>query len=418
MTPSDLTERIADAYAGAADVELLTAVRDPSTDAAKVTLAIRAAAAVPVSLASIPGLADIAALEARLSPDTEGVIARLDYDSDFQEIASAAAALSRQGRERDAARLRKRLVRLRLVAAGPDSPDTALAISGLALSYYRQDKFQHAQLAYEQVVEIRSKALGTHHTDTAIALSGLGRALEGLARFDEAADCHRRALAILEPALSARHPDTAVSYRDLGCTLYAQGDFEGARHYMQRAVAVAEDIDGPDDPNTARLKVNLGSIAVAQGHFDEARSLFEDSLAIFEYALEPDDIETSWALLQLGSLYLAQDDAESARNCFERALTFSSENNYADYLLLVTLENNLGLALWLIGETHAHVQQIQAIDHASMYLGNNNPVTKRLQRVITGLERSSPFVGPPIRLAINRLTFEGRILPVVVITRA
>ena len=74
---SELIERVVRAFAGSDDQQILADLADPASELRKVNEAVRLVAALPVPLSSIPGLQEIAAIEARLSPDGEGILGQL-----------------------------------------------------------------------------------------------------------------------------------------------------------------------------------------------------------------------------------------------------------------------------------------------------------------------------------------------------
>ena len=79
---------------------------------------------------------------------------------------------------------------------GPDHPDVAKSLSGLALLYQAQGNYAEAEPLYRRSLTIYEKVLGPEHPDVATSLANYAALLRKTGRADEAAAMEARAQAI------------------------------------------------------------------------------------------------------------------------------------------------------------------------------------------------------------------------------
>ena len=141
---------------------------------------------------------------------------------------------------------------------GPDHPETATALSNLAITYWARGRAVDALPLQERALRIAETVLGPDHPRTAIRLGVLALIYRALGRAGEALPLEERALRIAEAALGPDHPDTAVRLGNLAVTYQALGRAEDALPLQERALRITEAVLGPDHPDTA---TSLGNLA-------------------------------------------------------------------------------------------------------------------------------------------------------------
>jgi tetratricopeptide (TPR) repeat protein len=181
--------------------------------------------------------------------------------------------------------LKERALAIREKALGPEHPDTAKSLNGLALLLWDQGDLAGARPLHERALAIREKLLGPEHPDTAMSLNNLALLLQDMGDLAAAQLLYERALAIYEKVRGPEHPDVALSLNNLAHLLQARNDIAGAKPLFERALAILERLLGPDHPNTNRGRRNFACLLLAEGHPSQALSLGKAALLAHENAL-------------------------------------------------------------------------------------------------------------------------------------
>jgi tetratricopeptide (TPR) repeat protein len=241
--------------------------------------------------------------------------------------------------------LYERALVIREAALGPEHPDTATSIEGMALLYQAQGDFAQARPLFDRALAIRVKVLGPGHSSTAQSLNNLALLLHDQRDLEKARPLLERALSIYEKTLGPGHSLTAGTLNNLALLLQAQGNLSEAQQLFQRALAVTENVLGPEHPSTAASLNNLALVLKKQGELAAARRLYERALVIDENVLGPDHPDTAADLLNLGILLNEQGDLEGARLLLERALQINRKVLGPDHLQTARSLNSLGRLL-------------------------------------------------------------------------
>lgn len=88
------------------------------------------------------------------------------------------------------------MLAIREKAVGPDHPDVAAALNGLALLHRQQDRNAIAEPLYRRSLAITEKALGSEHPEVASVLENYAVLLRQAGRDREAERLQARALVI------------------------------------------------------------------------------------------------------------------------------------------------------------------------------------------------------------------------------
>jgi tetratricopeptide (TPR) repeat protein len=182
------------------------------------------------------------------------------------------------------------------------------------------------------VLGIREKVLGPEHPDTAISVSGLALLLKAKGDYEGAEPLYRRALAIREKVLGPEHPDTATSVNNLASLLYTKGDYAGAEPLYRRALGIREKVLGPEHPNSLSVLNAIASCLRLKGDRDNAFAICSKLIGIGESILNraeaegrPDRINISrWTAIAYNEIAFHRDapseDWTSAEVGFRRAV--------------------------------------------------------------------------------------------------
>jgi tetratricopeptide (TPR) repeat protein len=260
---------------------------------------------------------------------------------------------------------------------GPEHPDTTTNLNLLAFLLQAQGDLAGARLLYERALAIREKVLGPEHPDTATTLNLLAFLLENQGDLMGARQLVERALAINESVRGPEHPDTATNRNQLAFLLQAQGDFVGARQLVERALANNEKVQGPEHPDTTTNN-HVAFLLQAQGDLVGARQLVERALAIREKVFGPEHPDTAASLNMLALLLQAQGDLVGARLRYERALAIREKLFGPEHPRTASILNNLARVLSQTGDTDdAEALFKRAIAIGEKALGGKHFLTQR-----------------------------------------
>ena len=282
------------------------------------------------------------------------------------DLVVASLVLGGKARVPESGELARRVVSIKEKALGPDHPELAASVYGLAEQLRMSGDYAAARTDYERALAIRERALGPDAPhDLVESLRGLGTLLYKCAEYPRARALLDRALAIAEGSLGPDHPDVALVLVDIARVLRTTGDFTDGRPLLDRALAIQEKTLGSDHVETAYTLRELGELLRLSGNYPAARAAFERTLAIREKALGPDHLEVADVLTGLGILlrrvgiYRDHTCHEALPVC-ERAMAIAEKTLGPDHPELVGYLEGLGWARFQCSDAHYLGQSSEA----------------------------------------------------------
>jgi tetratricopeptide (TPR) repeat protein len=296
---------------------------------------------------------------------------------------------------------------------GPEHPDVASSLNGLAELYRRGWKFTEAEPLYTRSLAIREKVLGPEHPDTVRSLNGLAELYWAQERYSEAEPLYRRYVAISGEAL--RVEDKLEPLRNLAELYRAQGRYAEAEALYKRLLAIEE--KRQDDVLAAGLLDELGQLRAEQGDQKAAMEYFERSLALYErrglYSrstlnliahlhMDMGDLTHAEPIVRAagddvtkGRFHLLKGEYEAARDQYEmfrqRRTQFDKHGND-----LFVVYSGLGLAYEGLGDNPKAAEQYRsAVDLSEELRWRFDPAerTQFFGTRLFGLSRISPYEG-------------------------
>jgi CHAT domain-containing protein/Tfp pilus assembly protein PilF len=258
-----------------------------------------------------------------------------------QALSNQAASLSEQGRFKDAVSLAERSLAIREKALGPEHPDVAIALIGLAEQYKATGDYTRAIPLVQRAVAIFEKVWGEKHANVATALNNLALLYQATGDYARAEPLLQRALAIYEKVLPPDHPDVATALINLAGLYHANGYYARAAPLYQRALAIREKVLGPEHPDVAIALNELAVVYQATGDYAHAEPLLQRALAISEKVLPPEHPEVATALNNLAVPYHATGDYARAAPLYQRALAIREKVLGPDHPDVAQSLNNL-----------------------------------------------------------------------------
>jgi len=299
-----------------------------------------------------------------------------------QELANvlrkAADYLHERVQYKEAEPLYRRALRIRQQALGPEHPDSARPLYGLAYLYYEQGKYEEAEPLYQRALHIWEQALGPEHPDVAHSLNRLANLYIKQGKHEEAKPLYQRSLHIWEQALGLEHPNAARLLNNLALIYYEQGKYEEAEPLYQRSLHIWEQALGLEHPDVAYPLNNLATLYEMSGKYEEAEPLYQRALRIWEQALGPEHPNVACALYGLAYLYCEQGKYKQAEPLYQRTLCIWEQALGSEHPDMAHSLNGLAV---LYGEQgkYAEAESLyqRALAIREQHLGQEHPDTAR-----------------------------------------
>ncbi len=263
---------------------------------------------------------------------------------------------------------------LREANAGPEHPDTARTLNGLAHLYYTRGRYARAEPLYLRVLAILEKGLYAAHLDIANTLNNLARLYYAQGKYLQAEPHYLRALAILEQVNGLDNPDAAEILNNLGQLYRAQGKYDQAETSYLRALDIKEKTPTLKYPDTAHILNNLAILYRAQGRYDEAEQLYRSRLEFYEAVLGPEHPDTAMTMNNLARLYLTLEKYDQAEELYLRALAIRETVRGLTHPDTATTLSNLAQLYQAQGrDEQAEVFYLRALAIRKSALGPEHP---------------------------------------------
>ena len=227
------------------------------------------------------------------------------------------------GAYQEAQRYFERALHILEQSLGPEHPDVASPLNGLAGLYKEQGKYAEAESLYQRALHIWERSLGPEHPDVASPLNGLAGLYAKQGKYEQAESLYQRALHIWEQSLGPEHPDVASPLNGLAGLYKEQGKYEQAEPLYQRAITIGEQILGPEHPDVASPLNGLAILYKVQGKYEQAESLYQRALHILEQSLGPEHPRTQTVRANYATL-LREMERNTKRSGWKRILDLFS----------------------------------------------------------------------------------------------
>ena len=197
--------------------------------------------------------------------------------------------------------------------SGPNNPQVAHSLNGLAKLYHDQGKYEQAEPLFQRAIHLQEQQLGIDHLLVAHPLNNLAELYREQGKYEQAEPLYQRALRIWVHQLGPDHPDVSRALNNLASLYSQQGRYEQGEPLFQQALHIREQQLGPDHPLVATTLNNLASLYFEQSKYrhdqsgyEQAEPLFKRALSIWEQQVGPDHPDVGYPLTNLASLYFEQ----------------------------------------------------------------------------------------------------------------
>lgn len=249
-------------------------------------------------------------------------------------------------------------------AYGPDHPDVASRLYGLAKLYDAQGRYKEAEPLFLRSLAIYEQSYGPDHSSLANMLNSLAGLYWHQGRYGESEKLYLRSLAIYEKAYGPESLGVASAIGNLAWLYKTQGRYGEAEPLYLRSLVIKEQAYGPDHPNVANSLIGLAQLYETQGRYGKAELLYLRSLAIKEKAYDPNHPDVATALSSLAVLYDTQGRNGEAEPLYLRSLAIYEKAHGPDHPDVATALTNLAFLykdLGRYGEAEQFFQRSLAI---------------------------------------------------------
>lgn len=250
------------------------------------------------------------------------------------------------GNHAEARALGERALAIMRAALGPEHPTVAGFLIDLANTEQVAGAPAKARALYEDALAIQVRTIGPDHLEVATTLNNLALNNGLTADGEQARKYYERAVVVLERNLGQEHPDVAKTLTNLAWLLRVAGNYDEAERLGSRAVAIQEKRLGPKHPDLARSANALAMTLVAQGSYARAKPLLEQTLGIVESASGSDDREVAGVYNNLGLANHRLGALAEAERLYRRALAIlEARDDSPSHELAATLVGLADIAL-------------------------------------------------------------------------
>jgi CHAT domain-containing protein/Flp pilus assembly protein TadD len=305
--------------------------------------------------------------------------------------------LRQAGKFDEARPVGERVLALREKALGPDHPDVAHALNGLAILYITTGNDVEAERLFQRALTIFERALDPEHPALAQALNNLAGIYKTRGNYAKAEVLIQRALPIDIKVLGPEHPNVAREYNNLAIIYSERGDDAKAESLSKRALTIWEKALGPEHPTLAQALNNLALIYQTRGDYTQSESLFQRLLAILEKAVGPEHPFLAQYLVNLANLLKDKGDYAKAEQLYERALTIRKKALGPTHFLVSQVLGNFAVLYRMRGE-YEKAERLNefALSSVDSALGPDHPYTAEVLNEIAKLYAAKDDIGHAI----------------------
>ena len=201
-----------------------------------------------------------------------------------------------------------------------NSPDTAIAVNGLATLFDDMDEFAKSEPLHLEAIKIFRQCRTRDDTMTAVAINNLGRLYAAMGQYQKALPLYREALQINLETPGERFDDTSASMSNLGQLYLEMGNYAESERLLRRAVELGRQVRPENHARQATLVNNLANLYLTMGDTVKAESLLKQAIEGHSKGYGEFHPYTASSLELLGSLYESLQDYAKAEPLYQRAL--------------------------------------------------------------------------------------------------
>jgi tetratricopeptide (TPR) repeat protein len=284
------------------------------------------------------------------------------------------------GRTAEAIVIEKSVASDRERLLGPEHPDTLTSWANLGTSYSSAGRIAEAIDLLEKVAADSRRLLGREHPSTLIAQANLATTYRFAGRTAEAIALLEQVVADRDRLLGTEHPLALTTWANLATSLRSAGRTAEAIAIEEKVVADMERLLGVEHPNTLTAKANLATSFESAGRTAEAIALLEKVVADMERLLGVEHPRTLTTWSNLATAYSSAARITEAIALLERIAADSERLLGPEHPDTLTTQANLAIPYQSAGRTAEAITLLKKVaDDSEHVLGRDHPKTLTAQ---------------------------------------
>ena len=267
-----------------------------------------------------------------------------------------------------AAELYKQSIDVREGAFGPDVPELARPLAGLALVYQGQGRVADALPLARRAARLNPGDADVRNTLATLLLAH--------GDIQEGASTAAAVVRDLEGTGRMESQEYVAALANLGTAKLRLGDASGAETELRKAGKAALNVTGGKKRLIATIWNNLAKARAAQGDYKSAEQLFTKAIGAWRETLGSQHPDVAYGLSNLANLYQRQGRYSEAERLYRQAMEIDTAVLGGDSLKVATDLGNLG-ALFAIEHRLAKAEPLleEALAKAEKSAGVSHPDT-------------------------------------------
>ncbi len=248
-------------------------------------------------------------------------------------------------------------LRIRRASLGPDHPDVAESLHGLAAALHRKDEFDASHARFEEALAISAGSAEARDASRARVLVDFALLLRDEGDFDEADRLLQEALDIQRERFGNEHIDVATTLMHLGTVFHYRSDLDPAESYYLEALALHRKLLSEGHPTLAESLLNTGTFLREKGNVEAAEPLLQEALSVRRRVLGDEHPLTVTAIYELAMLFREKKDYAEAASLFSKVIDL-------DRNLLGPDHHYVGMDLYELGITLSRMEDYDGAEKA------------------------------------------------------
>jgi tetratricopeptide (TPR) repeat protein len=184
------------------------------------------------------------------------------------------------GRWAEAEREYRQALTVAAAAVGKQSPEYALVLTSLAVTYWESGDSERAEPLLRQAISLYLPTVALDDAKLALARNSLGAVMLSKARYRQADLLLRQALAVFQRYPERYTVQVGATSSNLGVANMNLGHIEEARRLVHEAVEQIEKAFGPDHPLLIGPLNNLATVFALAGNHEAAKAALERAIDV------------------------------------------------------------------------------------------------------------------------------------------
>jgi len=234
--------------------------------------------------------------------------------------------------------------------AGPEDPETLLALGNIATIKTDEGKYAEAAQLREKLVDTMTRVLGPKDSRTLAAQQELGVSYMEIGKYEKSEPLLKQALEEQQRALGPDDIHTMNTSDSLATLYIFERKYKDAEPLLNNTLAISERVFGPEHPNTLRDMFGLARVYIGEEKYAQAEPLLRKVLEGNTHLLGAEHPDTISTRQSLATLYGKQGKFKEALAEQQTVYAADLKVKGIDHPYTIVAESNLARAYGVAGQ--------------------------------------------------------------------